>query len=391
LPDLPGGRRRGVLLAMIALIVLVLLGSGIGAFYWFTPSTPVVTTKQVVGNVLFLSSGQGNEQSSQGINDELQIDLQHLSRPAPGKALYAWLLSDKKVTEPTSILLTTLTVTNGEVHVHYAGDAQHTNLLEYYSRFLISEENASAPPIAPSLDQRTWRYYAELPQTVNPADNFSLLDHLRHLLAKDPTLESLNLPGGLDIWLVRNTQQVMTAAGNAKSCWQSHDTMCIRNNLIRILDYLDGRVYVQRDVSPGTPNLIDSRIAPVALLEFDPQNQIPPGYLYHINKHLRGVIQAPGATSNQHQLATQIAIALNDVTNWLEQVRQDAKQLIATPAAQWLSQASFALLNHLETQAGYAYNGQLNPNTNQTQEGVLQIHHEIQRLATFDVTQYTLS
>jgi hypothetical protein len=125
------------------------------------------------------------------------------------------------------------------------------------------------------------------------------------------------------------------------------------------------------------------------LLEFDPQNQIPPGYLYHINKHLRGVIQAPGATSNQHQLATQIAIALNDVTNWLEQVRQDAKQLIATPAAQWLSQASFALLNHLETQAGYAYNGQLNPNTNQTQEGVLQIHHEIQRLATFDVTQYT--
>jgi hypothetical protein len=375
-----------LLLALIALVILVLLGSSVGAFYWLTHPTSVVTTKRVVGDVSFLSSGLGNEQSSQGINDELQIDLHHLSPAAPGKALYAWLFSDKKVTEPTSILLTTLTLSNGEAHVHYAGDAEHTNLLEYYSRFLITEENANPTPIAPSFDQGTWRYYAELPQTVNPADHFSLLDHLRHLLAKDPTLESLILPGGLDIWLVRNTQQVMTLAGSARSCWQRHDTTCIHNNLIRILDYLDGKVYVQTDVPPGTPNLLDPRIAPVALLEFDPQNQNPPGYLYHINKHLRGVIQAPGVTSNQLRLASQISIGLNNVTNWLQQVRHDARQLIATPMAQW---PSLAILNHMEIQAGYAYDGQRNPNTNQVQEGVLQVHHDIQRLATFDVTQYT--
>src|SRR5207237_1028197 len=92
-----GGRRRGLLLVLIALVMLVLLGSSLGAFYWFSHPTPVVTTKRVVGDVSFLSSGLGNEQSSQGINDELQIDLHHLSPPAPGKALYAWLLSDKKV------------------------------------------------------------------------------------------------------------------------------------------------------------------------------------------------------------------------------------------------------------------------------------------------------
>ena len=388
----PGKKRRGWLIAVIALLIVIVPGSGLGAVYWFshnTHPTPTVTANQVVGHVFLLSSGQVNEQSSQGINDELQVDLGHLSLPAHGKAFYAWLLSDKKVTEPTSILLTTLTVTNGGVQFHYTGDAAHTNLLEYYSRFLITQEDASPTPIAPSLDQRNWRYYAELPQIVNPADNFSLLDHLRHLLAKDPTLESLSLPGGLDIWLFRNTKKVMEWTGSARDCWQGHDTTCIHSNLVRILDYLSGKVYVQTDVPAGTPNLVNPRIAPVALLEFDPQNQNPPGYLYHINKHLRGIIQAPGVTLEQRQLAAQISTELNTVTNWLEQVRQDAKKLMAISQAQWLSPASLSILNDMETQASYAYTGQLDPNTNQNQGGVLQIHHDIERLATFDVTAYT--
>jgi len=377
---------------VIALLIVIVPGSWLGAVYWFSHNThpaPTVTANQVVGHVFLLSSGQVNEQSSQGINDELQVDLGHLSLPAHGKAFYAWLLSDKKVTEPTSILLTTLTVTNGGVQFHYTGDAAHTNLLEYYSRFLITQEDASPTPIAPSLDQRNWRYYAELPQIVNPADNFSLLDHLRHLLAKDPTLESLSLPGGLDIWLFRNTQKVTEWTGSARDCWQGHDTACIHSNLVRILDYLDGKVYVQTDVPAGTPNLVNPRIAPVALLEFDPQNQNPPGYLYHINKHLRGIIQAPGVTPEQRQLAAQISTELNTVTNWLEQVRQDAKKLMAISQVQWLSPASLSILNDMETQASYAYTGQLDPNTNQNQGGVLQIHHDIERLATFDVTAYT--
>ena len=390
-PPGPGRRRRGLFIALIALVILVVLGSGLGAFYLFTRNTPAVVTNQSVGNVFLLSSGQVNEQTSQGINDELQIDLHNLSNPSPGKAYYAWLLSDKKVTEGSSILLTTLTVTNGQVHFHYAGDAQHTNLLEYYSRFLITEEDANPAPIAPSVDQHTWRYYAELPQKVNPVDNYSLLDHLRHLLAKDPDLEAVNIHGGLDIWLYRNTQMVMDWSVSARDCWQNNQTNCLRKNAIRILEYLDGKTYVQTDVPPGTPNLVDPRLASVALLEFDPQNQKPPGYLYHVNKHLQGILQAPGVTSNQRQLAAQIDTEINQVTSWLEQVRKDAKQLVNTPDNQLLSQRSLSILNDMETQAGYAYAGQLNPETNQNQGGVLQIHHSIEGLATFYVTPYTSS
>src|SRR5207248_7987532 len=217
-PPLPGRRRRGLFIALIALLILVVLGSGLGAFYLFTRNTPTVVTNQSVGHVFLLSSGQVNEQSSQGINDELQIDLHNLSNPASGKAFYAWLLSDKKVTEASSILLAKLNVTNGGAQFNYAGDAQHSNLLASYSRFLITEEDASPTPIAPSVDRNTWRYYSELAQTVNPVDNFSLLDHLRHLLAKDPDLEPLHLPGGLDIWLYRNTQKIMQYSGSAKDC-----------------------------------------------------------------------------------------------------------------------------------------------------------------------------
>jgi hypothetical protein len=390
--SVPGKRRRGLFIPLIALVILVVLGSGVGAFYWLThSSTPTVGTNQSVGHVFLLSSGQVNEQSSQGINDELQIDLHNLSNPASGKAFYAWLLSDKKVTEASSLPLAKLTVTNAGVQFNYAGDAQHSNLLVSYSRFLITEEDASPTPIAPSVDRTTWRYYAELAQTVNPVDNFSLLDHLRHLLAKDPDLEPLHLPGGLDIWLYRNTQKIMQFSGSAKDCYQNGQTNCLRKNVIRILDYLDGKNYVQTDVPPGTPNLVDPRLGSVALLEFDPQNQNPPGYLFHINKHLQGIIQAPGATQDQRQIAAQIDRAINQVSGWLQQVRTYAKKLMNTPDNQLLSPGSLSLLNNMDTQAGYAYSGQLDPATNQTQGGVLQIHHNIERLATFNVTAYTSS
>src|SRR5437764_504726 len=282
--SVPGKRRRGLFIPLIALVILVVLGSGVGAFYWLThSSTPTVGTNQSVGHVFLLSSGQVNEQSSQGINDELQIDLHNLSNPASGKAFYAWLLSDKKVTEASSILLAKLNATNVGAQFNYAVDAKHSNLLASYSRFLITEEDASPTPIAPSVDRSTSRYYPELAQTVNPVDNFSLLDHLRHLLAKDPDLEPLHLPGGLDISLYRNTQKIMQFSRSVKDCYQNNQTNCLRKNVIRILDYLDGKTYVQMDVPSGTPNLIDPRLDSVAVLEFDRQNQNPHGYLYNIN------------------------------------------------------------------------------------------------------------
>lgn len=381
-------RRKGLLIGVIALVVLVVLGSGLGGFFLLSHNAATTST---VGQVFFVSSGQVDVHSSHGINDELQINLHNLSQPAAGKAFYAWLKSDKNVTESNSILVGTLAVNNGNVNFQYTGDGNHTNLLEFYSQFLITEESANPTPMAPSPDQNTWRYSATLPQTVNPVDHYSLLDHLRHLLAKDPDLEPLHLHGGLDIWLYRNTQSVMERAGiAANDCTQRHDTGCVYSNIIRILDYLDGKVYVQKDVPPGTANLIDPTIGSVALLEFDQQNQNPPGYLYHINKHLQGIIQAPGATMDQSKLAGQISTALNQVTVWLQQVRSDAKQLVNMPTNQLLSQQSLSILNDMKTQADFAYSGQVDPATNNVvKDGVSQIRHNIEHLAAFTVTAYT--
>nr|HET6902902.1 protein kinase [Ktedonobacteraceae bacterium] len=384
----PKRSRRGLLIAVVLLAILVVAASSLGAFYWFSHTT-TPTASTAVGNVNFLSSGKYDVNSNAGINDELQIDLHNLSNPASGNAFYAWLLSDNTMTEASSLFLGKLPVSNGTVHFHYMGDAQHSNLLASYSRFLITSEAASPTPIAPSVDRHAWQYYAEIPQTPSKVDNFSLLDHLRHLLAKDPDLEPLHLPGGLDIWLYRNTQGVMQRAVKAQECWHSHDTGCIQRAVIRVLDYLDGKNYVQMDVPQGTPLLIDAKTVSVALLEFDQQNQNPPGYLYHINKHLQGIVQAPGATAAQQKLAGQIDNGLNIMSNTLNQIHNDAKQLINMPQNQLLSNASLTLLNDMATQADYAFNGQINAGTNQKQGGAVEIYQNSQRLATFDVMTYT--
>jgi hypothetical protein len=57
--------------------------------------------------------------------------------------------------------------------------------------------------------------------------------------------------------------------------------------------------------------------------------------------------------------------------------------------AQLQQPQTHALLNHMFAQARDAFVGLTDPNTNQVEEGVVQIHYEVQRLATFDVTACT--
>ena len=102
-----------------------------------------------------------------------------------------------------------------------------------------------------------------------------LLNHLRHLLASDPTLNLLGMPGGLDIWLFRNTQKVLEWSGSARDDWSLQNTGLMHRQFIRILDYLDGLSYVQNDVPVDSPVLVNARLARVSLLEFDVQHQVP--------------------------------------------------------------------------------------------------------------------
>ncbi|MBE3567161.1 MAG: hypothetical protein IMW90_15695 [Thermogemmatispora sp.] len=380
-------------LALVASLVVLLVSGGLNLLPFAhssgTKSQPAGAgaTSDVIGHVFFLSSGQVNVSTSQGIADQVQVDLSKVPPPAPGKAYYAWLQSDNSV-ESQSILLGKLALSQGTAQLFYKGDPQHTNLLAIASRFLVTEEDAATTPTVPSLDRSTWRYLAVIPNTPDPQDSehhYSLLDHLRHLLALDPTLQKLGLPGGLDIWLFRNGQKILEWAGAARDDWNHGSTDLMHRQFIRILDYLDGIEFLGNDVPAGSPVLVDPHIGRVGLLQFD-ANQQPPGYLHHIGIHLEGVVQSPGSTREQQELAQQITEALNKVQSLYQQIRQDAIQLVHMSSSQLRQPAALALLDTLVKQAQDAFVGQFDPQTGELQDGVTQIHYAIERLATLDVT-----
>ncbi len=393
-PPVQKGGPRWLYTALVAVLLFVIVGSALGTYLYFTHSTPP-TQPLIVGHAFFLSSGiLGSRNSNQGITDELQINLQNLPDPQPGKRYYAWLLNDLQIDLPV-VAIGPLSLVHRQVTMTYSAP-QHNNLLANYGHFLVTEEDANQPPINPSLDTNTWRYSATFSTRPNPADavnHFSLFDHLRHLLSQDPKLKLVGLGGGLDIWLFRNTAKILEAAGSArdsqKGCTSApNNATCafVHRALIRILDYLDGSSYVQTDVPLDTPLYIDPTIARVALLEFDVVHQQPPGYLRHIGTHLREITGSPGVSPEQRSLAIRITQAINNVQGWLKAVHTDAVKLEKMDNSQMSQPEALSTLNDLFSQANHAFVGQFDPNTSTVNEGVVQIHNNIQRLATYDVT-----
>lgn len=391
-------RWRGWYTALIALLLVVLLGSALGAVYLFSPHSQTAVSTSIAGYAYFTSSGLLGQNGDQGIDDGFQVNLQNISPPPAGKSYYAWLLNDNDaLTTILPIPLGPLMIINRQGSLHYPGNAQHANLLNSYSRFLITQEDANTTPTDPSLDASTHRFYAAFSQKGHvPGANpqYSLLDHLRHLLAQDPKLTTAGLKGGLDIWLFRNTQKVLEWASSARDAQQQGDANSInfaRRQLVRILDYLDGSQYVATDNIPSDLQLIqvDPTIAHVALLTIDPVKQIPPGYLRHIGTHLRAIVQNADATPDQRALAARIQQAINNVTIWLSHAHVDAETLIQMSKGQLTQPQATQLMNDLVDQASSAFLGQINSNTNQVKEGVVQINYSIHNLATFAIAACT--
>ncbi|HLZ58397.1 MAG TPA: protein kinase [Ktedonosporobacter sp.] len=389
-------RNRGLLYTLVGIgLALLVVAAGLGAYFiYFRPATPPVPPQSALaGHAFFVSSGQLTSNTTQGIADRLQVDLAGLPNPHPNKSYYLWLESDNKSQSEALPILVGTASNGGRVDLTFQGDAQHSDLLANYSRFLITEEDSDVAPTNPSLDKTTWRYYAEISQTPNPTDtqnHYSALDHLRHLLAQDPKLKAVGLPGGLDIWLFKNTMKILEWAGSARDAQSSGDTGLVRRQIVRILDYLDGSQYVQTENLPPDLQglLVDPTIARVALLEFDVQNQNPPGYLKHIGNHLRELSQTPGVTDDQKVLAIQINTAINNVQFWLDKVHLDAEKILKMTPDQLQQSDARTTLDDLFTQANNAFVGQTDPNTNQVKEGVVEIHYNIQRLATFNILPY---
>ena len=251
----------------------------------------------------------------------MQIDLHGLSDPAAAKSYYAWLLGDKNQDEAKAVLLGRLPVNQGNAYLFYAGDQQHTNLLEFNSRFVVTEGDAAMTPITPSPDYSAWRYYGEIPQSPDPLNSYhySFLDHMRHLLASEPMLNELELPGGLNNWFYRNTAKLIEWTGSARDSWEeSKDLAFVQRQTIRTLTYLDGLSFMLPDLPPGTALPDTSRPGAVGLLDVNGPNQNPASYIGAILYHLNGLLNAPGSTPEVRESVAQIIPAMNNVQNWLE-------------------------------------------------------------------------
>jgi eukaryotic-like serine/threonine-protein kinase len=404
----PTRQRRGLYIVLVVLLLIALLGGSLAAYFlFFRSGQGTAPPSSIVGHAFYVSSGQLGD-GAQGIADQVQVDLQNVQAPAPGKSYYLWLLGDKDTTpkkdllppapiHPPILLTADLPVQqNGSVHYQYLGDAQHNNLLSATSRLLITLEDAGKTPASPSTDHSSWVYYAELPQVLIPKGPLRGLDHIRHLYYNEDNLPVLGLYGGLDIWVFRNTEKILESSTSARDDFNGTTSSygAMHDLFTSILDYLDGIPNVHIDVPAGTPIVADPHASRVALLSVVPAQQKktdlannPPGDIDHLVLHLSELNRAPDATLQMHILSQEIVVALGNVKGWLQQVRSDAKKLFNMTPDQLAQPAALDVLNDLVTQATYAYIGQLDPNTNTVKPGVLQVHYAVLKIATFDITK----
>jgi DNA-binding XRE family transcriptional regulator len=324
-----------------------------------------------VGTIAFLSSNDVDGNSAQGMNDEVVIHLVDVPTPATSTSYFAWMtgspgseaiwmplgrLTWMPTPPPRSHALSSSgSVSSGGMASLFYVSPRHSNLLVTFNRFLITQEATSIPPQQPSP---AWIYEASISAISTPGDpnHYSLLDHLRHLLAADPSLAALGIKGGLVYWLTRNTQQVALDSSRLEMDWDAHRFSDLRQHLICMLEYLDGSSFVGTAVPSGTSLPTPSPFTRVGLLTLSSDQELP-GYVLHTDIHLEGVRDSLGASASQRQVAARLRTAMNAVGFWLTNVRQDAIQLIRMDDAHLAQPSTLALLRDLATQAQHAFIG----------------------------------
>jgi hypothetical protein len=363
-----------LVLTSSTIVSLAVLGSGHAS-----PST--------VGTLTFTDSEQYDPNITVGYNDIVTLSLHSLTNPQAGNAYFAWLMPDQTDDGTVPLLLGRLSVNGGNATIHYASPT-HTNLLAQYSGVRITEQQALDASGLPSQDPKTWRWQGWIPNIPTPQDaqKYTLLSHLRHLLAKDPTLQQNNLPGGLAIWMTHNVSKVTEWSSAAQGQWGSQMSddaaNLIHRQLIRILYYLDGEKYVGLDI-PGESltGLVDAQGGKLGLLSYT-QNQQPPGYLQHVSVHLNGLAISPGHTEEQKQTAIQVNGVIAKTINDLTLVHKDALQLVQSNNEQLRQPDTLTLLNQMAKLTSEANGGWFDPTTHENLGGVIWLSAQIQQMGT---------
>jgi hypothetical protein len=378
------GRKMALFLVISALLLPVML------LIPTRPTHPVHPIPAVipVGTFSFESSNQFNPTLTQGYNDIVKLSLSHLPAPPRGFSYAAWLMPDPSDDSTVPLFLGILHA--GSIHVTYTSP-DHTNLLASYSGVRVTIQPANSRPETPSLDPKTWKWQGVLPMQPSPGDEdqYSLLSHLRHLLARDPTLQANHLPGGLVLWLTQNVAKIEEWAGSAQGDWHGMQTSAesadqIHRHLLRILEYLDGASSYELDVPAGSPWIVDPLAGKIGLLDRVP-NQQPPAFLVHVDIHLTGLANAPGHTIQQQRLAVFIDQVITRMKGDLQRVRKDAALLVPMNAQQLRQVSNQETVNEIANLTSEVKSGWFDTQTGENIGGVLWMTSRLQQLASASV------
>ena len=354
------------------------------------PSPP--TLSPVHGVLRFSNSLQITPASGAGLNDRITVEMQHISPPHAGEVYDGWLLSETNAVAP--LFLGQVPVEKSSVAFTYQ-EPSHRNLLLNYSRFLLTEQNVQSSPTFPVVDEKKWRFQAFIPNAVTKGDEsgYSLLSHVKHLLAEDPTLQHTGLQGGLNVWLYRNMSKAFEWSISARDDWEAGDAGFVRRQADRIVEYLDGQAYAFRDLPPGTPWLVDGPQLPPAgrfgLIPFSKSQTSNPGplsYIAHVKVHLGGMAGSPDATKVQQRQAQDINRVLDSMQTKLQRARVEAMQLAAMTDHDIQSPAGLVLLDHLYTNVNDAYIGWRDERTQNFQPGEIWVNESMRNVATLAIT-----
>jgi hypothetical protein len=377
---------RGAIIMGSILGLLALLGSTALVLAQRLTASPAPASIPVYGQAMFFSTNLGGTAVNKGISNGVRISLWNLPAPAPQNSYYAWLLPGISDAEGPRLLIGQFTPTDGRASITYIDPA--TNLLATKSRLLVTEESASPVPTFPSPDPHRWRYYGALPQTPNSQDSnhLSALVYLRYLLSDDSTNSQAPLPGGLGAWLLQNVRLIFSWSSQAWNLGRQQDfkSPWARLNMVAILDTLDGDTAVQQDVPQHTPLVVDQSIARKPILSLDPGAPVQ-GYLLEMSTQLFGFASSPGTSSAAQKLADTINKELSALQKTLEQLRQDAKEILASTDDSQLGPLFADLLN----QATIAYTGQIDASSGARVGGMDLIFSQLQQLTQFSVIQYS--
>jgi hypothetical protein len=387
-PTLPPQRKRfAPLLSGLVCMLVVASALFVPLMLAAPPSHPGALA---LGTLDFTSSGQVDASLTQGYNDIITLTFsQALPAPDAGLAYAVWLMPDQTDDSTLPLLLGMLHA--GESELTYISPA-HTNLLAFYSGVRVTEQSAGSTPRLPSQNPAMWRWQGWIPNVPTPGDeqHYSLLSHMRHLLAADPVLQANGLSGGLALWMTRNVAKVEEWAEAAQGQWHGTatspaDMALIQRQMTRMLDYLDGAAYVWRDVPAGSPWLVDQAGGKIGLINRVPE-QNPPAYLEHVALHLQGLASAPGHTSAQQQLSLLVNTVIQRMQSNLVRVRQDASAVARMNLAQVRQPGTLAPLDEMASLTMQVASGWLDPVSGEDIGGAFWIMARLQRLATISLS-----